>query len=148
MTRVRKTAAGVTHPRVNLMLYTSRLSNHTNRDRLSNHTNRDGQSNHTNRDGLSNHTNRDGLSNHTKRDGLSNHTNRDGLSSTPTQSLVRYASSVRLGHHNGLVNWPGYGSINVKCLTQGHFNAFPSLGTKPRVDNLAVKTCAFFAFIH
>ena len=45
------------------------------------------------------------------------HINMDRLSATPTRSLIRYASLVRLSHLGRLMLWPSRGIIRVKCLS-------------------------------
>ena len=59
------------------------------------------------------------------------------LCTTPTQSLMRHASLIKVGHHDELMLGPIMVS-GGNVLFLKHSDASPSSETKPKVDNLVV----------
>ena len=47
-------------------------------------------------------------------------------------------SFIRLGHHDGKIVWPRYGSSGAKCLFQEHNVILSNSGTESGADNLAI----------
>ena len=58
----------------------------------------------------------------------------------PHQYEVWYVMQplVRLSHHIGEITWFRYRSIGIKCLSQGHNDTLPDLGTETEAYNLAI----------